>query len=134
MNLADWTGRRNWIYVLLALTLGGVGTMLGLESTDPLAGGIRAGAALLLVIGIAYLGAQGFKKWSTRTGAMTAASTVPINVIGARGLGDGKSLLVVEVAEERLLLGAGREGIVFLTQLSSREDGFKETSKREDRS
>ena len=112
MNLTDWTGRRNWILVLLALTLGGLGTMIGLDSTDPLAGGIRAGAALLLVIGIAFLGAQGFKKWYARTGAMAASPAVPINVIGAKGLGDGKSLLVGP-RRSRPSGGLGRSGVRF---------------------
>jgi flagellar biogenesis protein FliO len=106
-------------WVSLALLLAGAWVTLRADASDTASNGLRAAAALLVVLGIAFLGTHGLKSWSQRGHGQARGASVPIHVLGAKGLGDGRSLLVVEVEGDRFLISQGRDAVVLLAQLSA---------------
>jgi flagellar biogenesis protein FliO len=52
---------------------------------------------------------------------MSSNADMGIHILGVKGLGHGQSLLVVEVAGERFLLGACKDKIVYLARLTGDE-------------
>ncbi|MCA9298530.1 MAG: flagellar biosynthetic protein FliO [Phycisphaerales bacterium] len=90
--------------------------------------------ALLLVLAVGVL--YGLRRWSRRTDRL--GSSAAIRVVGVRRVEPGKTLYIVEVDKERLLLGATEGGWSRLAKLG--EPGTSEfaaklrsdTSTRED--
>jgi flagellar biogenesis protein FliO len=115
-------------YMLLgacgAAALAFLGAVSRMESTDPMASGIRAVAALFLVLGVFLLSVNLFKRWARGGGLLSLHESSPIEVRSVKPLGEGRSLLLVEVQGELLLLGATKFGITMLRALPG--DGERE--------
>lgn len=81
------------------------------QGTQPL-------SAILLVLGLAFLVTWAVGKLGKRVqGAVGLGCPVPIQVTGVKALGQGKTLLVVEVEGERFLLSSGKDGVELLARL-----------------
>jgi flagellar biogenesis protein FliO len=126
MKFPDVTNKKGWGWIALLIGMAAAALIFRIESTEPLTVGVRAVAALFLVLGIAVVGLQWLKKWQQQSLDGGQGPAVPIRILGSRGLGDGRSLFVVDVAGERFLIGGGKEGIVNLARLErgAEEDGM----------
>jgi flagellar biogenesis protein FliO len=81
---------------------------------------------MLLVLGITlgalFLVSHLAKRFNlTEVGSLAAGT--PINILSTKYLGGKKSICVVEIQGERLVLGLSSEGIAFLTKLRRPEGG-----------
>lgn len=74
---------------------------------------------LLLVLGMIL----GFVWFLRRLSGQGAASDTPIQVLHTQTLGGSRSLQVVEVGEEILLLGVGDSGVTLVKELTGTEAG-----------
>jgi flagellar biogenesis protein FliO len=128
MNHLHWKEKRGWIFLLLILVLVAVGMIVRPEASDVTSSGLRAVAALCVVLGLTFVGAHWVKKWAQRTGHLGVHSGVGIQILGIKGLGSGRSILLVEVDGERLLLGAGRDTIVCLAHLAGQNKAHENPS------
>jgi hypothetical protein len=116
ISTAGWRRGRTWGFLLIC-GLGSLVALLRLEAEEPFTQGIRALVATALVLGLVFVGAHFAKKLPHTAGAIVSSTSVPIHVLGTKGMGDGRFLVVVEVAGERFLLGMGRSGFVRLAQI-----------------
>jgi flagellar biogenesis protein FliO len=85
--------------------------------------GFQALGALLLVLGVAVVGVSILKAWTVRAGVRRRSLQVPVEIVGGTSLGDGRSLLVVEVEGDRFLLGLSRNRVDLLSRLSAAKRG-----------
>ncbi len=105
------------LVVLVALGSAAALIMRG-DVSDPTSGGVKAlGAAVAVVCGAA-LACKGLGRWSPLGMTAPSRNAVPIQLLGSRGLGDGRTLLVVDVAGERFLISSGRDSVVLLSKLA----------------
>jgi flagellar biogenesis protein FliO len=105
----------------LILSAAGMGAALWMIRSSLPAGtsrGLESLGAILFVLGLAFLAPWGLKLISSRLQQGTGASDLPIHVRGVRPMGQGRSLLVVEVEGERFLLCSGKERMELVAKLS----------------
>lgn len=88
------------------------------DMSDPITGGVKALAAVIAVVCGAALACKGLGSWNPLGIRGPGGSAVPIQLLGSRGLGDGRTLLVVDVAGERFLISSGRDSVVLLSKLA----------------
>ncbi|MGQ9655136.1 MAG: flagellar biosynthetic protein FliO [Thermodesulfobacteriota bacterium] len=105
------------LVILVALGVAAALVIRG-DTSDPTIGGIKALAAVIAVVCGAALACKGLGRWSPLRMARPSCSAVPIQLLGSRGLGDGRTLLVVDVAGERFLISSGRDSVVLLSKLA----------------
>lgn len=72
-------------------------------------------AAILLLT----LAATAAHWWLRRRGLIPAAASNPIKLVATRSLGGKRSVAIVEVAEQRFLLGMTDEAVSLLSPLAS---------------
>lgn len=88
------------------------------DVSDPSTGGVKAMAAALAVVCGAALACKGLGRWKHLGITGPSRNAVPIQLLGSRGLGDGRTLLVVDVAGERFLISSGRDSVALLSKLT----------------
>jgi flagellar protein FliO/FliZ len=77
--------------------------------------------SLAVVLGIIYLITHFFRNWLKGKGVMGGVKS-NIRIVETRHLAPKKSLLLVEVAGEYLLLSNGAEGVSFIKQIDMLEE------------
>lgn len=77
----------------------------------------RTVVALVLVVGLVYLGMYGLKRFVTRN---RISGGVPIRVVGSTLLGPKKGIYLVEVEDRRWVLGVTEATISFLGELEKK--------------
>jgi hypothetical protein len=112
-------GRSVLPWFMGALVMVGATVLARSDGPGPIPGGAQAVGALLLVLGVAFVGIHGLKRWSKVAARPAEGASVPIQVLGVRGLGDGRSLVVVDVEGERFLLSSGRDALKLLARISA---------------
>lgn len=88
---------------------------------------LRPAVALLLVLGITVVGLNLLKGLGLFPARTAKEAKTPILLLEAKGLGNGQTLLVVEVLGEYLLVATGKNGTTLIARLkepklSPRED------------
>ena len=112
-----------------ALVLLQRGDLLGVEpaSIAPAGSLIFSLGKMLLALGVmlaALLLISYLAKRFRLPGIGPMVSEAPVKVLATKYLGGKKSIWVVEIEGERLVLGVGSEGISFLTKLRGSEGGI----------
>jgi flagellar biogenesis protein FliO len=105
----------------LILSAAGMGAALWMIRSRVPAGtstGLESMGAILLVLGLAFLAPWALRLISNRLHQGAGASDLPIQVRGVRPMGQGRSLLIVEVEGERFLLCSGKERMELVAKLS----------------
>ncbi len=94
----------------------------GDHAPDLVQTGTRLLSATLVVIGLLALGAYGVRRFMNHRGSLSRPGTV-IRVVTTRSLGARSSLAVVEIGDERFVIGVSPQRISFLTALAAAGGG-----------
>ncbi|MCP5053654.1 MAG: FliO/MopB family protein [bacterium] len=78
---------------------------------------LKSMMALSFVLGLIFLGAYFFKKFTGAGGSGLRTNRVPIHMVGNLPLGDKKFLSVVEIQEKHYFIGITSNSINFLSEL-----------------
>ncbi len=91
--------------------------------------GTRLFSATLVLIGLLALGSYGIRRFMNHRGSLSRPGAM-IRVLTTRSLGARSSLAVVEIGDERFVIGVSPQRISFLTGLAgaAEEDGVSRES------
>lgn len=119
MNQSFSQRKRPLGWIIFAAVGGAV--FWGAASAFPgnLSRGLEPLGGILLVIGLAFLVPWTLKSLGNRLPQNSFLQGSLIEVKGAKPVGQGRTLLVVEVEGERFLLCSGKENVEFLAKLSN---------------
>lgn len=119
MNQSLSRRKRPLAWILSTAAIGAVlwGASSGFQGN--LSRGLEPLGGILLVMGLAFLVPWTLKSLGNRLPQSSGLQSCLIEVKGARPVGQGRTLLVVEVEGERFLLCSGKENVELLAKLSN---------------
>lgn len=116
-------------WILCAAAVGAVLWGAGLGFAGNLSRGLEPLGGVLFVMGLAFVLPWALKSLGNRLPQSSVFQSCLIEVKGVKPVGQGRTLLVVEVEGERFLLCSGKENVEFLAKLSGAE---KQSSARQE--
>lgn len=129
MNQSLSQRKRPLVWVLFAAAMGAALWGAGFALPGNLSRGLEPLGGILLVMGLAFLVPWTLRSLGSRLPQSPGLQNSLIQVKGAKPVGQGRTLLVVEVEGERFLLCSGRENVELLAKLSrvsNKESGHQE--------
>jgi flagellar biogenesis protein FliO len=87
------------------------------EQQDLIFTGLKMVGALALIVGLMLLSLHFLKRW--RTGVSRRSPESQVQILDVRMLAPKKSVALIEVAGDRLLLGVGAETVTLLSKIDS---------------
>jgi flagellar biogenesis protein FliO len=119
MNQVFSQRKRPLAWILSAAAVGAVLWGAGFSFQGNLSRGLEPLGGILFVMGLAFLLPWALKSLGNRLPQSSGLQGCLIEVKGAKPVGQGRTLLVVEVEGERFLLCSGKENVELLAKLSS---------------
>lgn len=123
MNQSLSQKKRPLAWILSAAAIGAALWAVSSAFPGNLSRGLEPLGGILLVMGLAFLVPWALKSLGNRLPQGSGFQTSLIEVKGAKAVGQGRTLLVVEVEGERFLLCSGKENVELLAKLSNAQHG-----------
>lgn len=121
MNQAAPERKRPLTWILSLAGLGAVLWGVGSGFSGSLPKGLEPLGGILFVMGLAFLVPWGIKSMGSRLPQGPGVQGSLIQIRGIKAVGQGRTLLVVDVEGERFLLCSGKENLELLARLSAVE-------------
>ncbi len=131
MNQSLYVKRRPLTWILLAAVMGALLWAMGSGFPKQVPRALEPLGGILFVTGLAFLVPWALKSIGNRLPQGTGLQGSLIEIKGAKPVGQGRSLLVVEVEGEKFLLCSGRDGLEMLARLPSKQDNFSSQGQEE---